>query len=369
MFATKTQAFIYRHALKPYFFSLDPETVHDRMCAFGKRLGESRVGREVCKRLFAYSHPSLEQEILGLNFLNPVGLTAGFDKNAELTQIMPTVGFGFEVIGSVTGEPCLGNAKPRLWRLPKSEGLVVYYGLKNDGCEVIADRLSEKQFSVPIGVSIAKTNSLNTVDLESGIADYRKAMEALKDVGDYFVVNISCPNAFGGEPFAAPERLDALLTSLDKVETSKPVLLKVAVDMSRKEFNRLIDIADGHRVHGFILSNLTKDRSRSTIDQKEIQATPKGGISGRPTAEPSNQLISHLYKKAGDRYVIVGVGGIFSADDAYEKILCGASLVQLATGMVFRGPQLIGQINKGLAQRLRHYGFDTIAQAVGSKHR
>jgi dihydroorotate dehydrogenase len=369
MFATKTQEFVYKRALKPFLFSFDPETVHDRMCSIGKVLGDSRVGRGLCSKLFSYRHKALEQTLLGIHFQNPVGLTAGFDKNAELTQIMPSVGFGFEVIGSVTGEPCVGNAKPRLWRLPKSKGLVVYSGLKNDGCEAIANRLSRREFSMPIGVSVAKTNSPDTADPHRGVMDYKKAMETLKDVGDYFVVNISCPNAFGGEPFADPERLDMLLDSIDTVETQKPILLKVAVDISPKELNRLIDVADNHRVHGFILSNLTKDRTRLSINQSEVAGITKGGISGKPTTEPSNRLISHLYKKAGGRYVIVGVGGIFTARDAYEKIQCGASLVQLATGMIFQGPQVIGQINKGLVNLLKKDGFDTIAQAVGSKHR
>ncbi len=369
MFATKTQEFLYQRALKPFLFSFDPEVVHDKMCFIGKILGNSRVGRTVCSKLFSYQNKVLEQTLLGIHFPNPVGLTAGFDKNAELTQIMPSVGFGFEVIGSVTGEPCEGNAKPRLWRLPKSKGLVVYSGLKNDGCEAIAKRLFKNRFKVPVGVSVAKTNSPDTADPHKGVMDYTKAMETLKDVGDYFVVNISCPNAFGGEPFAHPERLDMLLDSIDTVETQKPILLKVAVDISPKELNRLIDVADKHRVHGFILSNLTKDRTRSSINQSEVAGIPKGGISGKPTAQASNRLISHLYKKAGDRYAIVGVGGIFTASDAYEKIRCGASLVQLATGMIFQGPQVIGQINKGLVSLLRKDGFDTITQAVGSKHK
>ena len=369
MLATKTQKFIYQRALKPYFFSQDPEHIHDRMCALGKRIGESAIGRSLCKRLFTYAHPSLEQEVLGMHFRNPVGLTAGFDKNAELTGVMPAVGFGFEVVGSVTGEPCVGNAKPRLWRLPKSKGLLVYYGLKNDGCEAIASRLSRKKFDIPIGISIAKTNSPETVDFVKGIADYKKAMEQMSDVGDYFVVNISCPNAFGGEPFADPKRLDELLCVLDEVQTTKPVLLKIAVDISSRELDELLEVSDRHRVHGFILSNLTKKYDRPTINQDELDGIEKGGISGRPTSKPSNQLISHLYKTAGDRYVIVGVGGIFSAEDAYEKICSGASLVQLATGMIFEGPQLIGEINKGLVRLLKKDGFESIAQAVGSKHR
>ena len=192
-------------------------------------------------------------------------------------------------------------------------------------------------------------------------------MNTMKDVGDFFVINISCPNVFGGEPFGDPDRLDALLTELDQIETSKPIFLKIAVDISPSELDGLVEVAGRHRVHGFIISNLTKKKDRSTIDQSELSEEQKGGISGRPTFKPSNKLISHLYKTTGDRYVIIGVGGIFSAEDAYEKIIRGASLVQLATGMIFNGPQLIGEINKGLVRLLKKDGFDSVSDAVGSK--
>ncbi len=367
MFATRFQKFAYKYFAKPFFFKLDPEQVHDRICRLGQKLGDSSICRAVTKWLFAFEHPMLEQKILNISFRNPVGLTAGFDKNAEMTQIMPSVGFGFEIVGSISGMPCKGNPAPRLWRLPKSKGLVVYYGLKNDGAEVIASRLQKKSFKIPLGISVVKANSKEVVSVEAGIEDYKKAMNTMKDVGDFFVINISCPNVFGGEPFGDPDRLDALLTELDQIETSKPIFLKIAVDISPSELDGLVEVAGRHRVHGFIISNLTKKKDRSTIDQSELSEEQKGGISGRPTFKPSNKLISHLYKTTGDRYVIIGVGGIFSAEDAYEKIIRGASLVQLATGMIFNGPQLIGEINKGLVRLLKKDGFDSVSDAVGSK--
>ena len=194
MFLTSFGRWTYIHVAKPYFLRQDPEAVHDRMIQLGKLLGRSKLTRGLAGGLFAYKNPSLEQTILGIHFANPVGLAAGFDKDAELTDILPAVGFGFEEVGSITGEACKGNPKPRIWRLPKSVGLVVHYGLKNDGSGAIASRLREKTFSIPIGTSIAKTNNATTVDLRAGIADYVKAFKAFTRIGSYFTINISCPD-------------------------------------------------------------------------------------------------------------------------------------------------------------------------------
>ncbi len=367
MFATAIQSWGYRKLLKPLFFRRDPEDVHDRMTAVGAALGRSRAGRGLVRAMFNYGDPSLEQTVLGIHFRNPIGLAAGFDKDARMTGIMGPVGFGSEEIGSVTGEPCAGNPRPRLWRLPKSRGLVVWYGLKNDGCEAIAARLAGKKFDLVIGTSVARTNSPATTEDAAGIADYAKAFRAMAAIGDYMTVNISCPNTSGGEPFTSPERLDALLTELDLIPTPKPILLKMPADLAPAELDALVAVCDRHRVHGFILSNLTKRRDRSSIDRDEISGIKVGGISGRPTFDPSNELISHLYRTAGRRYVIVGCGGVFSAADAYEKIRRGASLVQLITGMIFEGPQLIGEINRGLAGLLRRDGHANVSEAVGTK--
>ena len=258
-----------------------------------------------------------------------------------------------------------------MWRLPKSQGLVVYYGLKNDGCEAIAKRLRGKKFEIPIGISVAKTNNQATIETEAGIADYEKAFLAIRDIADYITVNISCPNTFGGEPFTSPERLESLLSRLDKIETVKPIFVKMPADISTMELDTLIEVMTRHRVHGVIVSNLTKKRDRQEIDQDEIRNIDRGGISGKPTYCASNCLISHLFKTTGRRFVIVGVGGVFTAEDAYEKIRCGASLVQLITGMIFQGPQLIGEINRGLAKLLERDGLKNISEAVGagvSKH-
>lgn len=369
MFATRLQRWMYRRLAKPVFFRMDPERVHDGMTVVGRVLGSNPLTRGFVSSALSFRAPALEQDILGIRFPNPVGLAGGFDKDARLTRILPSVGFGFMEIGSVTGEPCAGNPGKRLWRLPKSNGLVVWYGLKNDGCEVVARRLGGRKLRVPLGTNIAKTNSSDTVDTQRGIADYAKAFRVLAGTGDYFTVNVSCPNAFGGEPFGEPARLDALLTDIDRIPTEKPVFVKLAVDISTEELDRLVEVADRHRVQGFVLSNLTKKRDRREIDGNEIAGLEKGGVSGKPTRRASTRLIGHLYRTAGERYVIIGLGGIFSAKDAYRKIRQGATLVQLITGMIFEGPQLIGEINAGLVDLLEKDGFSHISEAVGADHR
>jgi dihydroorotate dehydrogenase len=370
MLFPRIQGLLYRNLLKPILFKFDPEVIHDFFVSAGYWLGKLPFAKTMTSILFSYKSRRLRQTVLGIKFKNPIGLVAGFDKNARLTQILPSVGFGFEVVGSITGEKCAGNSeRPRLWRLPKSKGLVVFYGLMNDGCEAIGKRLSKLKFRFPIGVSIAKTNDDTTVELEAGIRDYIKAVKTLKDTGDFFVINVSCPNAFGGEPFTAPERLDLLLAAIDKEKVFKPVMLKLPVDISTHELDELIQVCDRHHVHGMILSNLTKKRDRSEIMPEEIKGIDKGGISGVPARGAANGLIAHAYQAAGDRYVIVGVGGVFTAQDAYEKIKLGASLVGMITGMIYEGPQVIGRINRDLVKLLKKDGFKNISEAIGSAHR
>jgi dihydroorotate dehydrogenase len=360
---------LYKKVLKPIFFMADPEDVHDRMTRVGSFLGHYSLTRAFTSNLFKYEHPSLEQDIAGIHFRNPIGLAAGFDKNAELTQILPSVGFGFEEVGSITGEPCLGNPKPRLWRLKESQSLMVYYGLKNDGCEAIASKLksniSNLKSGFPLGISIAKTNSAETVDEEKGIADYVKAYKTFVDagIGDYFTINISCPNAFGGEPFTTPEKLDRLLAALRQVPNKKPVFIKMPAEMPFDILDGMLEVARKHKITGFISSNLAKNRNNPAI--KDSFVPEQGGMSGKVVQDFSDKQIEYIYKKCGKEFVIIGCGGVFNAEDAYRKIKLGASFIQMITGMIFEGPQVIKKINQGLADLLRKDGFSNISEAVG----
>lgn len=354
---------LYQHIFKPIAFKLDPEFVHDGVSWFGSILGKTTIGKKLTRLIFNFSNSSLEQDILGIHFPNPIGLSAGFDKNAELTDILPEVGFGFAEVGSITGEPCQGNPKKRLWRLPKSKSLLVWYGLKNKGAEFIAKQIKNKHFKIPVGISVAKTNCQATVNDEVGIKDYAKAFRLFENIGSYTTVNISCPNAFGGEPFTDPNRLDNLLTELDKISTTKPTFIKLSPDLDREEVDAILSVIDKHRVQGIICSNLTKNRKNSKIIEQDLPAV--GGLSGKVVSELSDELISYVYKKTNGKYIIIGSGGVFSAEDAYKKIKLGASLVQILTGMIFEGPQLIGEINRGLVSLLKQDGYKNISEVVG----
>ncbi len=362
------ELFLYRTIAKPIFFTQDPEVVHDSMTSVGKLLGSNFLTRAITAFFFNYQDKSLQQEVAGIKFRNPIGLAAGFDKSAEMTGIMPAVGFGFMELGSITGEPCEGNPKPRLWRLPKSNSLLVYYGLKNDGAEAISRRLElhthEGKFRIPAGINIAKTNSKDTVEEKAAIADYAKAYKSMLAIGDYYTVNISCPNAFGGEPFTDVAKLDRLLTELDKYYIEgKPVFVKLSPDLKQEVLDELLEIAEQHKVDGFICTNLTKDRDLKQI--KEKVPSEKGGLSGEVVRGLSDEMISYIYRQTKGKKLIIGLGGVFTAEDAYRKIRNGASLVQLVTGMIFLGPQAISEINRGLVQLLKKDGFKSIGEAVG----
>ncbi len=361
------EGWFYKGVFKRLFFMFDPEYIHDRITNVGVVMGRSSFGRALTKIMFGYSNSALEQTVSGIRFKNPIGLAAGFDKNGQLTQVLPSVGFGFEEIGSVTGEPCIGNSGQRLWRLENSQSLLVYYGLKNDGCEIISERLSKLKFEFPIGISVAKTNDQNTVNEEQGIADYTKAYMTFrnKNIGDYFTINISCPNAFGGEPFTDPEKLDRLLMAIREQDPSlgKPIFLKMPAELPFDVVDRIIEVSRKNHITGFVCTNLAKSRSNPKIKDQSVPDV--GGMSGKVVQDLSDNLISYMYKKCGKEFVIIGCGGIFTAEDAYRKIKKGATLLQMITGMIFEGPQTISDINAGLVELLKKDGYNNISQAIG----
>jgi dihydroorotate dehydrogenase subfamily 2 len=356
----------YQRVLKPLLFKRDPEAVHDRMTHLGHWAGEHRWSQASLRLAFGSSHPTLAQTFAGIQWPVPVGLAAGFDKNAELIGVLPAVGFGHIEIGSVTGQPCAGNAKPRLWRLPKSQSIAVYYGLKNDGAAAVCARLKNYHGSIPLGISIAKTNNQETCNEVAGIADYIKAYSAASVVKQaaYITINISCPNTFGGEPFTQPDKLDRLLHALDQQGRTLPWFLKLPCDVTPDQLRTLVAVARKYQVTGLICSNLTKRRGLPTI--KDTNVPKQGGLSGKVVAPLADALIQQLYKETGDEFIIVGCGGIFSAEDAYHKIKLGAHLLQLVTGMIYQGPQLISQIHFGLETLLRRDGYTSLAEARGT---
>ncbi|PKL36372.1 quinone-dependent dihydroorotate dehydrogenase [Candidatus Peregrinibacteria bacterium HGW-Peregrinibacteria-1] len=355
--------FIYRHIFKPIFFLQDPEKIHDRGIKLGTLFSKIPGGLQISRLFFGYKDPKLSQTIAGITFPNPVGLSAGFDKNAHLIKIIHTVGFGFMEAGSVTGEPCAGNPKPRLWRIPEKQGIRLNYGLMNDGAEIIAARIKKSTRAVPIGISIAQTNTLKITTPEESIADYKKAYLLLSPLADYITINISCPNALNGQTFCHhPDKLDQLLENLHTRSSKKPIFLKISPDITPETLDQIIAIATTHGITGYICSNATKD-------PKNLEGLPgKGALSGATVRELSNAQIAQIYKKTHGSAVIMGVGGIFSAEDAYEKIKQGASLLQLITGMIYRGPNLISDINLKLSSLLEKDGYSSLTEAIGAYH-
>jgi dihydroorotate dehydrogenase len=354
----RISGWLYRHLLKPVFFMQDPEDVHDRMSNMGEFLGSYGFTNRLTRIMFGFESKMLEQNVAGINFKNPIGLAAGFDKDAKLTQILPAVGFGFEEIGSITAKAYQGNQKPRLYRLPERLSLRVNYGLKNFGAEAVYDKLKKLSFSFPVGISIAKTNSQETSQVPMGIDDYFFTFKKFQDLGDYFTINISCPNTCEEKPvFAEPENLNLLLTKLFSMPKIKPIFIKLSPDLPDIQLNKILEVCREYPLDGFVCTNLTK------INNFNHQG--KGGFSGKAVEELTNQLISKVYKYYGGNKIIIGCGGVFNAKDAYKKIRLGSSLIQLITGMIFEGPQLIGEVNRDLSKLLLNDGFKNIQEAVG----
>jgi dihydroorotate dehydrogenase len=360
---------MYEKILKPIFFRFDPENIHDFFALVGEFLGSNPLTRKIVAFFCDYENSMLNTTVAGIKFKNPIGLGAGFDKDVRLTKIMHSVGFGFEEVGAITHYSYDGNPKPRLARLPDDKSLIVYYGLKNHGAESIRRKMEHLDRDMPIGVNIAKTNRADIVG-EKSVEDYVASYKMLARYFSYVTLNVSCPNAQDGCTFQDPKMLDGLLSALGKellVETP-PIFLKISVHLSEKEVDELLAIVEKYPfITGFVMANLSKNRAiLNLVSSKErLNVIPMGGISGAPVRELSTEMIRHIYRKTHGKYVLIGLGGVFTAEDAYEKIKAGASLVQLVTGLIYGGPMAIKRINKGLVKLLERDGYASVTEAVG----
>lgn len=360
----------YQTVIKPLMFQREPDNVHRGLLKTAKRV-QWLPGVRSLPKLWRHRSRLLHMEVFGRQFENPIGLSAGFDKAVELPKVMKHVGFGWMTGGSVTWGHYAGNEKPWFYRLPADKALVVHAGLPSKGTPVVSERVkgyNEKLFSnFPLVISVAKTNSAATATDESGVKDYCKSLGVFDKLGQVSVleINISCPNAFGGEPFTTAERLEKLLTAVDELHLKKPVTIKMPIGLSLTAFDALLGVIVQHNVAGVAIGNLLKDRHKVAL-QSDLPTSVKGGLSGQPTKDISTELIRHTYRHYGRRLIIIGIGGVMSAVDAYEKICAGASLVALITGLIYEGPQLVGEMNAGLEKLLRKDGFSTVLDAVGS---
>ncbi len=343
--------------IKPILFGFDPENVHYFVTRNLKRFNRLPGGAAITRATWDMKDQKLEKEVFGLKFINPIGLAAGFDKNAEVISELANMGFGFIEVGTVTPLPQPGNPKPRMFRSPADKAIINRMGFNNLGVDVAAERIAAYRKNAPaaqkgliIGGNIGKNK--NTPN-EDAVSDYIKCFDRLFDVVDYFVVNVSSPNTPGLRDLQEKEPLMALLNTLQqrnrKNDISRPILLKIAPDLTDEQLDDIVEIVQQTKIAGVIATNTTIDKSSLTNESLKQEA---GGLSGAPLTKRSTEVIRYISKKSNASFPIIGVGGIHSEADAIEKLEAGASLIQLYTGFIYEGPGLISRINKRILSLL-----------------
>ncbi|WP_019925979.1 quinone-dependent dihydroorotate dehydrogenase [Nocardia sp. BMG111209] len=346
-------------------FLLPPERIHHLAFLAIRWATRFAAGRRLAAALFAVDDPILAVDAFGVRFPAPLGLAAGFDKNAEGVDAWGALGFGFAEIGTVTAQPQPGNPAPRLFRLPADHALINRMGFNNDGAAAAADRVRDRRpGGVPLGANIGKTK---ITPPERAAGDYAHSAGLLGPLADFVVVNVSSPNTPGLRDLQAVESLRPILAAV-LAETDKPVLVKIAPDLSDEDVDAVADLAVELGLAGIVATNTTIARRGLRTPEVEVETIGAGGLSGPPVAARSLQVLRRLYARAGDRLVLISVGGIENADQAFERILAGATLLQGYTGFIYGGPAWARHIHRGIAQRLRAGGYTGIADAVGAAH-
>lgn len=342
---------VYKSILKPLLFTKNPESAHHFTFSWIKRTFNLPIVKSVIQSSFRYEHPLLEREILGLKFKNPIGLAAGFDKDAKLIDEMAMLGFGFIEIGTLTPKPQEGNPLPRLFRLPQDQALINRMGFNNGGVQEAVQRLKSRKTGILIGGNIGKNK---VTPNETALEDYIICLDTLHPYVDYFVVNVSSPNTPNLRELQEKEPLKKLLLGVKEAneehQNPKPILLKIAPDLTVGQLDDIVEIIMETGIDGVIATNTTIDRSMLTTSAKEVESIGAGGLSGKVLAKRSTEVIRYLYKQSNGSFPIIGVGGIFSAQDAIDKLEAGASLIQVYSGMIYEGPSLVKQIKKGLVK-------------------
>ncbi|MGZ4586305.1 MAG: quinone-dependent dihydroorotate dehydrogenase [Mycobacteriaceae bacterium] len=318
--------------------------------------------RWVLGKLLAVGDPALRSTVLGVDFAAPLGLAAGFDKDARGVDAWGALGFGCVEVGTVTAHAQPGNPKPRMFRLPEDRAVINRMGFNNQGSAAAAGRLLSRHGALPVGVNIGKTK---VVAAEDAAADYVHSARLLAPLADYLVVNVSSPNTPGLRDLQAVESLRPLLRAVLEV-VSVPVLVKIAPDLSDADVDAVADLSVELGLAGIVATNTTISRAGLRSDAAEVEALGAGGLSGAPLAHRSLEVLRRLHARVGTELVLVSVGGIETAEDAWERITAGASLVQGYTGFIYGGPFWARNIHRGLGRKLRQAGFTNIAQAVGS---
>jgi dihydroorotate dehydrogenase len=343
---------VYKSLLRPLLFKLDPEKVHYLTTDALQTVYKLPLAKSISNSMFGVQSPKLERELFGLKFPNPVGLAAGFDKDAKLIDELGNLGFGFIEIGTLTPKGQEGNPKPRLFRLPEDQAIINRMGFNNEGVDAAVARLRARKSKVIVGGNIGKNK---VTPNEEALNDYLYCFKALYDVVDYFVVNVSSPNTPDLRALQEKEPLQQLLLALqeqnNKMPKPKPLLLKIAPDLNNDQLNDIIEIAQEAKLSGIIATNTTISRDGLHASAQKVQEIGAGGLSGKPLTQRSTEIIRYLRQHLPQTIKLIGVGGIMTAEDALEKLDAGADLVQLYTGFIYEGPSLISQINKKLLAR------------------
>jgi dihydroorotate dehydrogenase len=345
---------MYKSLLRPVFFLFKPETIHHWVMAVLKIIGKIPGKRHALKWFFTVKDRRLEKELFGIRFPNPVGVAAGFDKNAEVYEELSALGFGFVEIGTVTPKAQPGNPKPRLFRLSKDKALINRMGFNNRGLEQAVIELKKRKSNVIIGGNIGKnTLTPNAIAYQ----DYVENFIGLFDVVDYFVVNVSCPNISDLKELQDQEALMEILNKLQSINNSKakrkPILLKISPDLNDKQLDEVIEIVRLTKIDGVVATNTSIKRNLENHTKEEIVAIGNGGLSGLPVRDRSTEVIRYLATKSNKAFPIIGVGGIFTAADAIEKLQAGADLIQVYTGFIYEGPFIAKRINRAMLKQMK----------------
>lgn len=360
----------------------DPETAHRQMLKTLNQMEISRhttwgslVIKQLAKSFSLTDTPRLQQTLWGLNFNNPLGLAAGFDKDGTAAGMWSSFGFGFAELGAVTLHSQSGNPRPRMFRLSEDQAALNRMGANNLGAAVMADTLAQtwkrQPRNIPIGINLCKSK---TAPLEQATEDYVGSFKYLQQVADYFVINVSSPNTPGLRSLQAGEQLEPILSQLQAANTNKqPILIKISPDLDWEDLRDILKLATVYNLAGIIATNTTirRDGLKTGI-LKETGKSIKdeaGGISGLPLKQRSTEVIRFIYQETEGKLPIIGVGGIFTAEDAWEKIIAGASLLQVYTGWVYRGPWMVKEILSGVLERLEEKGLFNVSEAIGLEHR
>ncbi len=333
--------------VRPFLFLVDPERIHTWVAGILRFQSKWPGFKVLLRSVYQVRDNRLEKKLFGLTFPNPVGLAAGFDKDARLIDELSSLGFGFIEIGTLTPRAQPGNEKPRLFRLPADQALINRMGFNNEGVEAAVERLKKRRSNIIVGGNIGKNKATPN---DTAYDDYAACFHALYDYVDYFVINVSSPNTPGLRELQEKEPLEQLLRAVKSLNMEKPVarpiLLKIAPDLTDGQLDDIVDILKSTRIDGVIATNTTIAREGLSTSAEELQRIGSGGLSGKPLGSKATQIIRYLRSKLGKDFPIIGVGGIMSPEDALEKLEAGADLVQIYTGFIYEGPALIRRINE-----------------------